>query len=169
MSKVSTVLLSAGPRSIGPWGDRDWRVALSAQLVEGGSVAYWLAAPTEPALHPAAPNALAIETPEHYVVVDSILMLLATHLGDENVEGYLLDTHNVTLVDGMRVVAPFWDITAAESLKFLVSRLTESVRLAFTILDEVRLVDDDVIQTLRVLGFDVEVYSLSSSSAISSG
>lgn len=167
MSKVSTVLMTAGPRSISPWGDRNWRVALSAQLVEGGSSAYWLASPTQPAQHPTAPNALIVEAPQHDEVVDSILMLLATHLGDGNVEGYLLDTHNVTLVDGVRVVAPFWDITAAESLRFLVTSLSGTVRLAFTILDDNRLVDETVIETLRVFGFDVEVYRLDASSTVS--
>lgn len=142
-------------------------MALSAQLIEGGSSAYWLASPTEPIQHQSAPRELAISSPQHDEVVDSILMLLATHLGDGNIEGYLIDTHNVTLIDGVRVVAPYWDISAAESLRFLVTRLAATVRLGFTLLEEARLVDDQVIETLRLFGFDVDVYSLESSSAIS--
>lgn len=162
MSKQSTVLLTAGPRTIAPWGDRVWRVSLTAQLVAANSGDYWIVSPTQPAEFPVANEVINVEVPSSEAVVESVLMLLSAHLGDSAVEGYLLDTGNVETVDGKRVVAPFWDVSAPETMRYLARKLSETVRLGFTFLDGESLVDHSTIATLRSFGFDVDVFALES-------
>lgn len=169
MSKVSTALLTVGPRSISPWGDRAWRVSLTAQLVEGGSSAHWLVTPTEPAEYRLSSSSLVVPAPENDEVVDSVLMLLASHLGDSAVEGYLVDTHNLEVLDGVRSLATFWDVSPSETTRFIVEKLSNRVRLGFTVLDDSSLVTGGVIETLRGYGFDVDVFHLLSSSKIAAG
>ena len=164
MTRMTTATLTVGPRTLSPWGDRAWRVALVAQHVTGGGSDYWIVTPTQPAQHPARPDVLLIEQPDDESAIDSVLMLLAVHLGDENVEGYLMDTANIELVDGVRVVAPFWDVSPAETRRFLSSKMAASVRLGLTVMDEHGVVTDELVSGLRSLGFDVDVFSLTSSS-----
>ena len=138
---------------------------MTAQHVTGGGSDYWIVTPTHPAQHPVRPDTLVIEQPDLESTIDSVLMLLAVHVGDENVEGYLLDTANIDLVDGVRVVAPFWDVTPTETRRFLSSRMSASVRLGLTVMDEHGVVTDELVSGLRSLGFDVDVFSVTSSSA----
>ncbi len=162
MSKQSTVLLTAGPRTIAPWGDRVWRVSLTAQLVAANSGDYWIVSPTQPAEFLVSNEVINVESPTSESLVESILMLLAAHLGDAAMEGYLLDTGNVENVEGKRMVAPFWDISAPETMRYLARKLSETVRLGFTFLAAESLVDQSVIATLRSFGFDVDVFALES-------
>lgn len=157
MTRVSTALLIIGPKSIPPWADRSWQVAASAQLVEG-SIPYWIVTPTQPAQHPVTPNEIEVTAPHADSVVESILLLLATHFGDEDVAVNLAESHNIELGnDNVRRVAEFYELSD-HSRTFIASRLSESVRLGLTQLDDFSLVNDEVVQELRGLGFDVEVY-----------
>lgn len=156
MSRQSTALLTVGPRSIAPWGDRAWRVSGTAQLVEG-STPYWIVTPTLPASHSATPAEVEVVVPHPEAVVASVLMFLAAHFGDEDVEAYLVETHNVTLRDGVREIAPYYEL-ADETVRFLADHLSRTLRLAVTLLDDFSLVDDEVIAELRALGFDVDVF-----------
>jgi ribosomal protein S8 len=165
MSKQTTALLTVGPRSIAPWGDRQWRVAIHAQLVSANSGDYWLVSPTEPAEHPVKSNVVGVEMPSSESVIESILMLLSAYLGDANVEGYLRETANIELVGRERVIAPYFDVSAPETMMYLAARMSDAVRLGITVLDEMSLVDADVIATLRSWGFDVDVYTLDSTPA----
>jgi hypothetical protein len=160
MSRQSTALLTVGPRSISPWGDRAWRVSGSAQLVQG-SGAYWLVTPTSPAEHIVSPDVVQVEVPYADAVVDSLLLLLGTWFGGDAVEAYLGEVECVHLVDGVRQIAPYWEL-ADETVRFLAAHLSSSVRLGVTILDEFSLVDEAVIAALRGLGFDVDVFVLGS-------
>jgi hypothetical protein len=160
MSRVSTALLTVSPRSISPWGDRSWRVCGSAQLVEN-SRAYWLVSPTLPAEHAVAPDVVQIEAPEASAVVDSVLMMLAAWFGDEEVEGYLLETHNIDLVDNRREIQKFWELSDS-TVQYLAGRLSNSLRLGVTVLEEFSLMNESVIAALRGLGFDVDVFVLES-------
>jgi hypothetical protein len=158
MSKQTTALLTVGPKSIAPWGDRAWRIALTAQLVSANSGDYWIVTPTEPANHVVVPAEVLVEMPHRDSLIESILMLLAAHLGDEDVEACLIDTHNIEVTEGVRTVAPYWDVSDKRTFEYLTVRLSQLVRLGVTVLDEMSLVSPDVIADLRLLGFDVDVF-----------
>lgn len=169
MTRQTTAILTAGPRQVGAWADRAWRLALTSQLVSGGSSDYWIATPTAPALHPVEPAELLVEQPGREFLVDSIIMMLAAHLGDATVEGYLIDSGNIALDDTTRTIAPFWDVSAPSTRMYLARRMSEVVRVGITVLDEFSPVTDEVIDELRSLGFDVDVFGLVSSSLVAAG
>lgn len=158
MSKQTTALLTVGPKSIAPWGDRAWRIALTAQLVSANSGDYWIVTPTEPANHAVVPAEVMVEIPQRECLVASIVMLLAAHLGDEDVETSLTETHNIEVVDGIRRIAPYWDVSDLRTFEYLTGRLSELVRLGVTVLDDMSLVNSEAIADLRLLGFDVDVF-----------
>lgn len=164
MSRRSTALLTIGPSTLSPWGDRAWRVAATAQLVEGSS-AYWIVTSTVPAQHYVSPGGVEVPVPHAEAVIDSVLFLLASHFGDDDVENYLVETHNLSLRGGVRELAPFYEL-ADTTKDYLVSKMAGVVRLGFTRLDELSLVNDEVITALLRYGFDVEVYALSPSPAV---
>lgn len=156
-------MLTAGPKTLAPWGDRSWRVSLFAQLVEGASSSYWMVNPTQPAEHSVVPDSVAVEFPKAELVIESIIMLLAAHLGDDQVEGYLLDTENIKLVDGSRHVSRYYDVSPQSTFSYLTGRLSAAIRLSITVLDEFSMADGEVVRGLRDAGFDVDVYCLVSS------
>lgn len=165
MTRVSTALLAIGPKSIAPWGDRAWRVSATAQLVEGSSP-YWIVHPTQPAQHPVVPNEIGVSSPHSESVVDSVLFLLATHFGEDDVEANLLESHNIELGDdGLREVAEFYELSDYNR-GFLAKRLSERVRLGLTQLDDLSLVGDEVVEQLRRLGFDLEVFGPKTSAGV---
>ena len=146
------------PRTVGSWADRAYRVSHTAQLIEGGSAAYWLVTPTEPAEHRVRPDVIRIENPEPSDVVNSLIMLAAAHVGNGQVEGLLLDTHNIEIVDGVRNVAEFWDVERRTEAT-LAAALAPQIRMSFTLLDEMNLLTEEVTERLIAYGFDVEVFS----------
>ncbi len=157
MTRVSTALLIISPRSVGSFADRAWRLAGSAQLVEG-SIPYWIATPTQPSQHQVSPSEIEVAAPQDDCVVESILFLLASHYGGVEVENHLLETHNICLgQNGARELARFYELVG-ETMYFLSRNLCETVRIGFVRLDESSLVNDGVIGALRDLGFDVEVF-----------
>jgi hypothetical protein len=131
-------------------------VSSQSQLVEGG-IPYWLVTPTQPAEHVVGTDVLVVEFPDANSVVASVLMLVATWHGGESVLGYLMDTENVSVDDRGRAIAPYWDLSE-EGGRHLSNKLRGQVKLAFTIMDDMCLVDDEVIGTLRSLGFHVDVF-----------
>ena len=157
MTRQTTAMMMVGPRSVSPWGDRIWRLALSAQLVEGNEP-YWLVSVTQPANHEVKPDTVGIASPDTDNVVMSIVMLLAAHLGSGEVENFLVETHNLTLLENVREIAPFYDLSE-NTTRALVKELTSSVRLGFTLMEELSLVDAGLVGALRGLGFDVEVFA----------
>ena len=167
MSRCSTALLTVGPRSLGPWGDRNWRVSGTCQLVEG-STPYWIVTPTQPAEHQVTPSEFEVVVPYPSAVVESVLLLLGANFGDDAVEGYLIDTHNITVSAGRREVARYPELSD-EGVRLLSEHLAPSLRLAFTLLDDLCLIDDEVISMLRELGFDVDVFLLDRSSGAAAG
>lgn len=158
MSKQTTALLTVGPRNISPWGDRLWRVSIHAQLVAANGGDYWLVSPTEPAQHPVESNVVAVEMPSSESVVESIVMLLAAHLGDEDVEACLTETHNIEVTEGVRRISPYWDVSDPRTFEYLTGRLSQLIRLGVTVLDDMSLVNSEAIADLRLLGFDVDVF-----------
>lgn len=163
MTRNSTATLFAGPRSISPWDDRNhWRVALWAQLVEGGEAPYWIASPTAPALHAVRPDFVRVDQPCDDDLVASIVMTVALYLGGDEVEGLLLDTHNISIDGDTRVLARWWEL-APEVVTALADNVAGSTRLGLTTVSEFSLVTQGVIERLRELGFDTDVYGLLSS------
>jgi hypothetical protein len=106
-----------------------------------------------------------VPAPYSEAVVESVLFLLAAHFGDDEVENYLVETQNVNLKGGTRELAPFYEL-ADTTRDYLARKMSEVVRLGFTRLDDLSLVNDEVITALLRYGFDVEIYDLASGSAV---
>ena len=159
MSRLTTALLVAGPRSVGPWDDRIWRIALHASLVEGGSAAYWIPTPETPPLHIVSPSEVVIEDPDVDGLLDTTLLMLASQLGGEQVEAFLIETHNMTLENGVRRIAKFWELLP-DTRDALAGMLSSSVRLGVTIFDDLTLFNDQVVLALRDYGFDLDTFSI---------
>lgn len=162
MTQQTTALLALSPRTSGPWQDSVYRISHSIQLVEGGSSAYWLTTSTQPPAHNVSSDVLRIECPESDYLTSTVILLAALHAGDENAEGYLLETHNIDLVDldgvPTRRLAEFWELEprVEESIARL---LAPQVRMAVTVLDEMNIFSPDVVQALRDYGFQIEVFT----------
>jgi hypothetical protein len=165
MTRLSTALLTIGPKSIAPWGDRAWKVTATAQLVEG-STPYWIVTPTKPARHLVLPEEIEVSSPHVDSVVDSILFLLASHFGEESVENNLAETHNIRVGEGgVRELARFFELSD-HSRGFLAKQMSQQVRLGLTQLDDLSLMNDAVIERLSLFGFDVEVFGPKASSQV---
>lgn len=158
--RLTTALLMVGPKSVAPWGDRVWRLAASAQLVEG-SEPYWIVTPTQPAQHPVTPTEVSVATPHPETLVESIIYFLAAHFGDGTAEQHLVSSHNLEVIEGERRLVPFFDLNAS-LISSLSKSLSQQLRLGLTRLDDMSLVSAPVIQKLEEMGFDLEVFSLES-------
>lgn len=157
MTRVTTALMFASPRSIGPWGDRAWRLALHASLVEGGAAAYWTATPTTPAQHEVSSSEVEVEMPDMDGVIDATVLLLASHLGDEQVEALLIESHLLSIQDGVRTIARYWELFP-DTRAQICELLSAQVRVGITLLEDLCLIDVEVINALRQLGFDVDLF-----------
>lgn len=105
------------------------------------------------------PRDLVVELPTEEHVVASIVMLLALHAGDERVMRCLIESHNVAIEDGVRVVAPYWEL-APDVLVYLTEILSSQIRLGLTLLDEPQTISEGVMSALRTGGFDLDVFAL---------
>ena len=161
MTRVSTALLAVGPKTISPWSDRAYRVHTQAQLVEGGSSAYWIVTPTQPAQRVVVPDEIELPSPSPEGVVTSVVFLLAAHVGSDNTLGLLEDLHDVTLDGNPPVarIAPFWELSEMDT-HVLAGQLASRVRLAVTLLDDMSIMDGEPLDMLRALGFDLDVFTL---------
>jgi hypothetical protein len=158
MTSSSTAILTVSPKHVGAWGDTNlWRISGSAQLVEN-SIPYWLVTPTQPAEHQVNRDSLTIETPHAETVVESILMLLAAWFGGSRAESLLVETHNLTIEDNTRQIAPYWELSESTQAT-LASQLATQVRLGVTLLDQPSLIDNRALELLRGHGFEVTVFS----------
>jgi hypothetical protein len=165
MTRVSTTLLTIGPRVLAPWGDRAWRVSATAQMVMG-SAPYWIVTPTQPAQHLVAPSEIEVSAPNTESVVESILFMLAAHFGDAEVENFLVESHNISLgPNSARELARFYELVY-EGQDFLARVMSERLRIGVVHLDDLSLVNEDVISRLREMGFDVDTFSQSSSAQV---
>lgn len=160
MTRSTTATISVSPKYSGTWADQGlWRIAGQAQLVEG-NIPYWIVTPTQPAQYAVEDTTVAVETPDSEVVLESILMWLAVWFGSDVEETWLLESHNITLNEGKRCLAPFWDLADSTKSK-LAQGLAQKVKLAVTTFDELSLVNETVIDDLRRLGFEVAVFAAS--------
>jgi hypothetical protein len=157
MTAQTTAIVLASPRFVGPWGDEAWRVSLTLQLVEGGSRAYWLSSPLEPAEHPARPDGVVIEVPTEDGVLDAMLASIAIHLGGSAVQRRLLESHNLEVVDGVRVLAPYWDFSELD-WDVIDADLARDLRLGIVVLDGLTLMTEGVVKGARTHGFEVELF-----------
>jgi hypothetical protein len=84
-------------------------------------------------------------------------MLLGTFFGDEDVEACLVETHNLSVSQGAREIARYFEL-ADEVRGYLSGRLSQCLRIGVTRLASEGLFDDRVVNLLRDEGFDVEVF-----------
>jgi hypothetical protein len=158
MTSSSTAILTVSPKYVGAWGDTNlWRIVGSAQLVEN-SIPYWLVTPTQPAEHQVNGDSLTVETPQAETVVESILMLLAVWFGGSRSESLLVETHNLTIEDNSRRIAPYWELSESTQAA-LASQLASQVRLGVTLLEQPSLLDNRALELMRGIGFEVTVFS----------
>jgi hypothetical protein len=153
MTSFSTALLFVGPSGVGPFHSRNWRVGVTAQLVEAGSNGpYWLYE------HEGREHVVAIEGLDEDSVTRSIVMLLGHVIDNAFARGWLWDTHNLVLrEDGSTAVAPCWEL-ADSVLESVASNLREVCRLGWVRLDSSSLFDDAVSAHLLSLGFDLDAF-----------
>jgi hypothetical protein len=115
-----------------------------------------------PAEHPVATPEVLISIPYPIAAAEALILALGAHLGDEQVENLLLETHNIELLDGIRHVAPYWEL-ADTARSLLCNHLKSSVRVGLTVLDGLTLATPEVVALLRDYGFDVDVFTLTDS------
>lgn len=116
-------------------------------------------------MHPVSNSAIEVVTPYSESVVDSILVFLGAHFGNDEVENLMSESHNMTVEYGVREVAAFYEL-AIDTRNRIASSLSQSLRLGFTRLDEFSLVDNAVLESLREMGFDIDVFTLEPGSSI---
>jgi len=159
MSRVSTAFVMIAGASVGPWsGDNGWRVGATAQLVEGGGGgSYWETSPSGHQSDGTAPESLVINSLDPRVVAQSLVLLLATTVWNEEVQQALLGTTNVETFEGRRMVANPWKLTAAMTQK-LSAALVPEIRLGIVRLDDDCSLDAEAVAHLRTLGFTVDEF-----------
>lgn len=165
MSKFSTAFLFVGPSGVGSFHSPDWRVSWCSNLVEGGSNGpFWLPLPSFDDQR--SVGALLIDSNEPELVAQSLVLMLATVFGSENLLGLLLESHNITEVsDGEFAFAPFWEL-APDVLAQCVSDLTGRIRIGFVQLDALGIFDSRVLNFLRSFEMPVESFASVPSSSI---
>jgi hypothetical protein len=148
------------PKVINAWGDEDWRVGFTAQLVEGGGGGpYWLiAAPTEASPEEQSPEVIIIGGLETRRVSESILLFMATTVGDSDVKSRLVERGLIGADDGGPVVPYEWPALGADPTKGL-EYVIDNFRIGVVHLDENSVFTDDVISTLEGWGIDVRLFS----------
>lgn len=154
MTTSSTALLFISPKGAGPFFVPAWRVGTFSELAEGGSNGpYWIIRdPDQP-----GKSYLPLQDLDEDRVVASIALLLAGCIGDSNLEGLLIDTHNLSLEDGRKGFAPFWDLSESDQARIF-DKMKGRVRIGINLLDESSLITESVIARLRASQIQVAVF-----------
>ena len=126
VTKVTTAVLLAGPKDIGPFSDESaWRIGLTCQVVDGGSNGPFMLCDMPGRTQHAIPwHDLGTES-----AVDAALFALCLYYGDGYILGMLEDTHNVVVEDNDLRLAPFYEF-APEVKARLFERMSGLVKLA---------------------------------------
>jgi hypothetical protein len=160
MTRFTTEFVMIAPKVINGWGDEDWRVGFTAQLVEGGGGGpYWLiAAPVEATPEEKSPEVIVIGGLETRRVSESILLLLATTVGNSEVKSQLVERGLLGPGEGGPFVPHEWPSLGEHpttGLEFVI----ENFRIGVVQLNEVSVLTDDVISTLEGWGLEVRLFS----------
>lgn len=158
MTKSTTALLFIGPSGAGPFHSPLWRVGSTAQVVEGGTNGpFWLISSADDGSEGLMPNYLPIESLHAETVARSVVLLVATLVGSGHIRGLLSDTQNISIVEGRKTFAPYWEL-ADDVLTQITHELSESCRLGIVTLDEPTVLNDAAVQLLRSWGLRVETF-----------
>lgn len=155
VTKITTAMMFAGPKSIGSFGDEDgWRIGLTCQVVDGGS--------NGPFLICAMPGKEELiihwQGLEMLDGAHALLLALAIFYGDASVHGWLLETENVTQVGDELTPAPFFEF-APEVERQLVSRMKSIVKLGVITLAPDSSLKQEMVEYLVRRGLSVERFS----------
>ena len=154
MTTTSSAALFTSAKGFGPFYAPGWRLGTVAELAEGGTNGpFWVIREPESS----APLYLPLVELDVERMVSSIALLLAGTTQDLNLEGLLIDTHNLNIANGTKSFAPFWDLSE-QDVDRIFRTLSQRVRLGFTILEEHSLLTDPVIDTLNSKGMEVELF-----------
>jgi hypothetical protein len=154
MTRQTTAAFIMSPKTIGPWGDRAWRIRDVYELVEGGSTSYLLLnghSGTESVL---TTDSLSIHYPSPDALFEALIALLSLNAGSQRCIGLLAESHN--LVDG--ALAPCWDL-ADDVLASLSKELSSLFRIGVILLDDFSMADADFVEIVRSHNFDVDTFA----------
>ena len=129
-------------------------VSVFAQLFEGNQT-FWQVTPLAEIEDLRGFKKIEVSAPTAEAIISSILFLLGIWADTRDTRHYLNKIGNINL--GSNSVTPNWTLTQATKA-ILANSLSDQVRIRFAILDEINLIDEDVISSLRSLGFTVELY-----------
>ena len=154
MTTASTALVMVGPSGVGSFHDRLWRMSPpNAQVVEGGSNGPYFLINNGGQEH-----SFNIEDFDTAGVVTSTVLAIALLTGDDHALETLRMSENFVQTDEGQRVAPYWEIVD-EVFDQLVERLKRMCRVAVVQLDQKSIVNQSVLDEMRALGFDVEVFA----------
>lgn len=159
MSNHTTALVMVGPAGVGPFRARDWRVSMTAQLIEGGSSGpAWMTSPGGHHDDGIAPESMLIDGTGPDIVARSLVLLIAASIGDEQLRSRLADAGNVELdVHGMAIADP-WSLPD-DLLHTCTSSLAAQCRIGIVRLEEYPALDACAASLLRDWGFDVDEFT----------
>lgn len=154
MTTTSSAALFTSAKGFGPFYAPGWRLGTIAELAEGGTNGpFWIIREPESS----EPLYLPLVDLDVERMVSSIALLLAATTQDFNLEGLLIDTHNLDIANGTRSFAPFWDLSE-QDVDRIFRTLSQRIRLGLTILEEQSLLTDAVIAALRSKGMEVDPF-----------
>jgi hypothetical protein len=155
MTTSSSALLFISPKGAGPFFVPAWRIGTFVELAEGGSNGpYWIIRDPDQTRK----SYLPLQDLDEDRVVSSIALLLAGCIGDANLEGLLLDTHNLSLEGDTKDFAPYWDLSDADQVRIF-HAVQERVRIGINLLDENSLITESVIARLRAFHIHVTLFA----------
>jgi len=155
MSKNTTAMIFAGPKSFGSFGDSDgWRIGLTCQVVDGATSGPFLLCSMPGVPEQIIPwQGLNVEAGVH-----AVLMALALFYGDGSVQGSLLDTHNIEIESGVARPARFYEF-APEVEKRLFGGLRKLIKVGVINLAPDSSLSQPMVDYLVRHGISVERFS----------
>lgn len=159
MSKHTTALVMVGPAGVGPFRSPDWRVSMTAQLIEGGSSGpVWMTSPGGHHDEGIAPESMLIDGTGADLVARSLVLLIAASIGDEVLRSRLADTGNVELDEHRMAIADPW-LLPDDLLHTCTTSLSARCRIGIVRLEERPSLDSLAASLLRDWGFDVDEFT----------
>jgi len=159
MSKHTTALVMVGPAGVGPLRTPDWRVSMTAQLIEGGSSGpVWMTSPGGHHDEGVAPESMLIDGTEADLVARSLVLLIAASIGDEPLRSQLVDAGNVELDEHRMAISDPW-LLPDDLLLTCTDSLSAQCRIGIVRLEERPSLDTRAASLLRDWGFEVDEFS----------
>ena len=159
MTKHTTALVMGGPAGVGAIRAADWRVSMTAQLIEGGCRGpVWMTSPGGHHDEGVAPESMLIDGSGPDVVARSLVLLIAASIGDESLRSRLADAGGVELDEHRMALAAPW-LLPDDLLLSCTRSLSATCRIGIVRLEENPSLDTRAASQLRDWGFDVDEFT----------